>query len=118
MFRPPRMFLKWYEELCYQIYMYKEKFEAPIRRTKKMMGSTPMNDMGAVDLKEEIDKVLRTQERRITKYLAEGEDLKRSIDNVCYDQSRKIRKFFEGKKGRDQDYKSRTGYPDNMGVEG
>ena len=115
MFGPPQMFLRWYDELCYQIYVYKERLEAPIRKTKKGTGSLPINDMGAMELKEQIDEVLRTQEKRIAKYLAEGEELKKSIDNVCYAQSKRIRKFLDK---RDEGYKQQTGYPDKLGVEG
>ena len=55
MFGPPQMFLRWYDELCYQIYVYKERLESPIRKTKKGTGSLPINDMGAMELKEQID---------------------------------------------------------------
>jgi hypothetical protein len=115
MFGPPKMFLRWYDELCYQIYVYKERLERPIRKTKKAMDSVPINDVGAMELKEKIDEVLLIQEKRISKYLAEGEELKKSIDNVCYPQSKRIRKFMAY---RDEEYKQRTGYPDNLGVEG
>ena len=48
--------------------MYKDKLEEPIRKKKKAIGLTPKRDVGAEDLKEEIDKVLRIQEKRIVKY--------------------------------------------------
>jgi len=109
------MFLKWYDELCHQIYVYKERLESPISNTKKGMSSLPINDMGAMELKEQIDKVLREQEQRISKYLAEGEKLRKSINDVCYAQSRRIRVFISK---RDEAYKQQTGYPNTLGVEG